>query len=156
VRDEGFALAGGEREEQARGEAGQNAGNYCGGDDPDEGVQAEGMLARPGRVQWRSMLLASLLTAKHNPRVNTSDMARALGSKGGKSRAKRLAPDEKRRIAALGGRARALSIHATRRVIENLHYASAMAALQPAPKVARLRNFAGPLPGLHGARTPQR
>ena len=83
-------------------------------------------------------------------------MARALGSKGGKARARSLAPDEKRRIASLGGRARSLSFHAARRVAENLRYADAVAALRPAPKVARLRDFAGPLPGLHGARTPQK
>jgi hypothetical protein len=87
--------------------------------------------------------------------MNSSDMARALGSKGGKARANRLAPAEKRRIAALGGRARALSIHAARRVGENFRYAEAMDALRPRPKVARMRNFAGPLPGLHVTRTPQ-
>ena len=88
--------------------------------------------------------------------MNTADMARALASKGGKARAKRLTPAEKQRIAALGGRARALSFHATRRVSENLRYAEAMAALQPRPKVTRLHNFAGPLPGLHVSRTSQR
>jgi hypothetical protein len=87
--------------------------------------------------------------------MNTSDMARALGSKGGKARAKRLAPAEKRRIAALGGRARALSIHATRRVAENFRYAEVVDALQPRPKVIRLRDFAGPLPGIHASGTPQ-
>lgn len=76
-------------------------------------------------------------------------MARALGSRGGKARAARLAPAEKRRIAALGGRARALSIHAARRVADNFRYAEAVAALQPRPKVRRLRDFAGPLPGVH-------
>jgi len=87
--------------------------------------------------------------------MNTSDMARALGSKGGKARARRLAPAEKSRIAALGGRARALSFHATRRVAENFRYAEVMDALRPRPKVIRLSNFAGPLPGIHVSQTPQ-
>jgi hypothetical protein len=81
--------------------------------------------------------------------MSTSEIARALGSRGGKARAKRLSPVEKRRIAALGGRARALSIHAARRVAENFRYVEAVVALQPRPKVRRLRNFAGPLPGMH-------
>ena len=98
----------------------------------------------------RLCLALSIMTA-----VNASDMARALGSKGGKARAKRLDSAEKRRIAALGGRARALSFHATRRINENLRYADAMTALRPPTKAARLRNFAGPLPGLHGARAAQ-
>lgn len=83
-------------------------------------------------------------------------MARALGSKGGKARAKNLAPAEKRRIAALGGRARALSIHTSRRIAENFRYVEALDALQPRPKVTRLHNFAGPLPSLHVSRSPQR
>jgi hypothetical protein len=88
--------------------------------------------------------------------MGISGIARALGSKGGKARAKRLAPADRRRIAALGGRARALSIHAERRVAENFRYAAAVAALQPRPKVRRLRNFAGPLPGIYASQTPGR
>jgi hypothetical protein len=87
--------------------------------------------------------------------MSISDIARALGSKGGKARAKRLAPAEKQRIAALGGRARALSIHAERRVAENFRYAEAVTALQARPKVRRLRTFAGPLPGFHASQTPK-
>jgi hypothetical protein len=87
--------------------------------------------------------------------MNISDMARALGSKGGKARAKRLSPAEKRRIAALGGRARALSIHAVRRVAENFRYVDALAALRPRPKVQRLRNYTGPLPGIRGSQAPK-
>jgi hypothetical protein len=88
--------------------------------------------------------------------MGISDIARALGSKGGKARAKRLTPAERQRIAALGGRARALSIHAERRLAENFRYAEAVAALQPRPKVRRLRNFSGPLPGIHASQTPKR
>jgi len=97
-----------------------------------------------------------MLTAKHNQSMDISDIARALGSKGGKARAKRLSPAEKQRIAALGGRARALSLHAARRVAENFRFAEAVAALQPRPKVRRLRNFVGPLPGIRASQTPKR
>ena len=85
--------------------------------------------------------------------MRMADIARVLGSRGRKARATRLAPAEKRRIAALGGRARALSIHAERRVAENFRYAEAVAALQPRQKVRRLRRFAGPLPDIHASRT---
>lgn len=83
-------------------------------------------------------------------------MARALGRKGGKARAARLAPSEKRRIAALGGRARALSLHASRRIAENFRYVEVMDALQPRPPVVRLRDFTGPLPGIYASRLGQK
>jgi hypothetical protein len=92
-----------------------------------------------------------MLTAKHIAPVNTSDMARALGRKGGKARARRLPPEERRRIAALGGRARAISIHAARRIAENFRFVEVMNATRPRPKVIRLREFAGPLPCIHAS-----
>lgn len=88
--------------------------------------------------------------------MNISEMARALGKKGGETRAARLAPSEKRRIAALGGRARALSLHASRRVAENFRYVEAMDALQPRPTVVRLRDFTGPLPGIYASQLRQK
>jgi len=87
--------------------------------------------------------------------MKPSDMARALGSRGGKTRAARLAPADKRRIAALGGRARALSLHAVRRVAENFRYVEVIDAFQPRPRVVRLQEFDGPLPTIHGS-TAQR
>lgn len=77
-------------------------------------------------------------------------MAHALGRKGGRARAARLGPAEKSRIAALGGRSRALSLHAARRVSENFRYLEAIEVLQPRPKVVRLSAFDGPLPRIHG------
>lgn len=81
--------------------------------------------------------------------MKASDMARALGKMGGKARAARLAPADKRRIAALGGRSRALSLHAVRRISENFRYVEAIDALQPRPRVVRLQDFDGPLPRIH-------
>jgi len=82
--------------------------------------------------------------------MKPSDMARVLGRKGGQARAARLGLAEKRRIAALGGRSRALSLHAARRVSENFRYVEAIEAFQPRPKVLRLSAFDGPLPSIHG------
>ena len=87
--------------------------------------------------------------------MNASDMARALGRKGGKARAARLAPAERRRIAALGGRARALSLHAERRVAENFRYLEAIEALQPRPPVIRLSAFNGRLPNVHATKAQE-
>jgi hypothetical protein len=94
-----------------------------------------------------------VLSAKYNRLVNTRDMARALGRRGGRARARRLSVQDRKRIAGLGGRARLDSLRAARRVTENLHYAAALVALRgPAPEVTSLRTFAGPLPGLYPAK----
>lgn len=112
---------------------------------------ADELALRAGRLKSRlnPSAVANMLSAKYNKPMNYSEMARALGRKGGKARAARLVLAEKRRIAALGGRARALSLHATRRIAENFRYVEVMDALRPRPPVMRLHVFAGPLPGLH-------
>ena len=51
--------------------------------------------------------------------MDTRRIAQALGSLGGKARARALSPAERRRIASQGGLARSLSRHAARRVQEN-------------------------------------
>ena len=58
-------------------------------------------------------------------------MARHLGRLGGRKRAVRLSAERKRRIAALGGKARAESFAIARRIEENLRYAATLAELQP-------------------------
>lgn len=84
--------------------------------------------------------------------MNVSEMARALGRKGGLARDKRLSPAEKKRIASLGGKARVHSLQATRRIVSNLRYAAAIRDLQGQPTpVVRLSTFAGPLPGIYPA-----
>jgi hypothetical protein len=84
--------------------------------------------------------------------MNSSEMARALGKKGGKARAVRLSAAERARIAALGGHARLISLHAARRVAENFRYVAVLDALQPRTKAVRLRNFAGRLPGIYASK----
>lgn len=76
-------------------------------------------------------------------------MARRLGRRGGRARAKRLAPERRRQIATLGGQARGRSLLAARRVAENLRYAAAVLELRGGPpKLVRMKTFSGRLPGL--------
>lgn len=80
-------------------------------------------------------------------------MARALGSRGGRARGKRLSAAEKRRIASLGGKARTRSLQAARRISDNFRYAAVLDDLRgQRMTVRRLSTFAGPLPGIYPAR----
>jgi hypothetical protein len=79
--------------------------------------------------------------------MTVSEIARTLGRRGGRARAARLSIDERRRIAALGGKARRDALTATNRVVANLRYAAAMRGLQKAMPVERLSRFDGRLPG---------
>ena len=84
--------------------------------------------------------------------MNTSEMARALGRRGGRARGKRLSAADKKRIASLGGKARFQSIQAARRIVDNLRYATVVSDLRRQPTdVKRLKVFAGPLPGIYPA-----
>ena len=67
-------------------------------------------------------------------------------------RALRLSAGERRRIASLGGKARAASLETTRRIAANLRYATLLQELRgQSADVRRLRAFAGPLPGIYPA-----
>jgi hypothetical protein len=80
-------------------------------------------------------------------------MARALGRRGGRARARRLSAEARRRIAFLGGEARARSLQAARRVADNFRYAAAVLELRGRPPaVTRIKTFEGPLPGVDAAR----
>ncbi len=84
--------------------------------------------------------------------MNASDMARALGRKGGLARGKRLSAADKKRIASLGGKARVQSLRAARRIADNFRYAAVLGELRKPPTtVRRLSAFAGPLPGIYRA-----
>jgi hypothetical protein len=84
--------------------------------------------------------------------MNSREIARALGRRGGRTRAKRLSASERERIASLGGRARATSLLAARRIAANLRYAALLRGLRSPTHVTRLRAFEGPLPGIYPAR----
>jgi len=80
----------------------------------------------------------------------TRAIAAALGRLGGRARAKRLEPAERRRIAALGGAARKRSLDGARRIAENFAYATAVQELsRRATAAARISSCKGPLPGLY-------
>ncbi|MEO8197285.1 MAG: hypothetical protein ABI689_11235 [Thermoanaerobaculia bacterium] len=84
--------------------------------------------------------------------MNASEMARVLGSRGGRARSKKLSATEKKRIASLGGAARLRSLRAGRRIVENLRYAAVLGELGGRePSVRRLADFAGPLPGIYAS-----
>ena len=83
--------------------------------------------------------------------MNASEMARALGRRGGRARAKRLTRAEKRRIASLGGKARLQSLEAARRIADNCRYAAVIAELRGPTTVRRFVVFTGRLPGIYPA-----
>jgi hypothetical protein len=74
------------------------------------------------------------------------EIARLLGSRGGRVRATRLSAEARRRIAAQGGKARTESLKLASRIAETLRYASAVQTLRPPTLVARLSVFSGRLP----------
>jgi hypothetical protein len=85
--------------------------------------------------------------------MNASEMARALGRRGGRARGKRLSAAARKRIASLGGKARLQSLQAAGRIADNFRYAAALDDLRgrrPTP-IRRLTTFAGPLPGIYPA-----
>jgi hypothetical protein len=79
-------------------------------------------------------------------------MAQAMGRRGGRARAKNLTPEQRRRIAALGGAARRHALELARRHADNFIYAAIVLELQPLPRVERMRTFDGPLPGIYPGR----
>ena len=86
--------------------------------------------------------------------MKTVAMARELGRRGGRARARRLSAAERTRIASLGGTARSQSLEAVRRIVDTLRYAAAADELRGRPiTVRRLRTFAGRLPGLYPDRS---
>jgi hypothetical protein len=93
-----------------------------------------------------------MLSAKYNSLMNPSALARALGRRGGLSRARLLSPAERARIASMGGRARRESRAAARRIADNFQYLAVVCELRPAPPVKRLRAFRGRLPGIYPPR----
>ena len=77
-------------------------------------------------------------------------MARTMGRRGGKARARRLSAERRRQIAAMGAQARQRSLQAARRIADNLAYAAAVLELQGGPrKVRRMKTFSGRLPGIY-------
>lgn len=97
----------------------------------------------------REPSLRNVLSAKYNCDMDTRSMAQALGRRGGRARARSLTPEQRRGIAALGGVARRRSLELAQRHADNFMYARMVLELRPPPRVERVRNFSGPLPGLY-------
>ena len=76
-----------------------------------------------------------------------------MGSRGGRARARRLSPEERRRIASLGGIARHRSLQVAQRIADNFRYVADILDLQgKSLKVVRMKAFTGRLPGIYPGR----
>jgi hypothetical protein len=64
--------------------------------------------------------------------MSIGSIARALGRRGGLARARKLSPERRMEIASQGGRSKALSRHASRRIRENFEYLKRVDALRKA------------------------
>ena len=64
--------------------------------------------------------------------MNIKSIARALGRRGGLARARKLSAERRKEIASQGGRSKALSHHASRRIRENFEALKRMDALRKA------------------------
>lgn len=95
-----------------------------------------------------------MLSAKYNiPMSSIQKMAQSLGRLGGIARAKRLSEDHRKKIAAHGGKARAESLLAARRIRANFEYLATVKILAGKPTIIKsVSNYKGPLPG-HYAKT---
>jgi hypothetical protein len=79
----------------------------------------------------RSLIpLASYLALSNNVGMRIRQGARALGRLGGLARARNLSRNRRKEIASLGGRAKALSRVAARRIRDNFSYLEAVERLR--------------------------
>lgn len=81
--------------------------------------------------------------------MTPSELAAALGRRGGRARAARLSQTRRREIAGLGNAARLASLQASRRIASNFRYLELVRALAPPPKVRPVATCRGSLPGLY-------
>ena len=80
--------------------------------------------------------------------MDVREMARAMGRRGGRARARRLSAQRRREIAALGGQARHRSFLLARRIADNFQYVEAALELRGGRReVLRMKTFHGRLPG---------
>lgn len=85
--------------------------------------------------------------------MTPSELAAALGQRGGRARAARLSPHRKRQIAAAGAAARRESLAAAKRIAVNFRYAAAVRELAGTrQRVQRVSTCRGPLPGIYPGR----
>jgi len=78
------------------------------------------------------------------------EIARVLGRRGGRARARRLSAAQKRTIAALGAQARLHSLKAAEYIAANFRYAEAVRQLGgESTRIKRVHRFTGRLPGIY-------
>lgn len=84
--------------------------------------------------------------------MNTRQLARALGRQGGLARAKNLSASQRKKIAAKGGRMKALSAKAAARIEANFKYLKVVEELQKTPRPKAVSRVDQPLPGIYARR----
>jgi hypothetical protein len=82
--------------------------------------------------------------------MQISEMARALGSRGGLSRARRLSSERRADIARAGATARGESLRLARAILTNFDYVNAIRELHPPRPVRSESTCRGKLPGIYG------
>jgi general stress protein YciG len=80
--------------------------------------------------------------------MNIKDIAKELGRRGGKARAKKLSPARRKEIASKGGRSKSFSRKAIQRIEDNFRYLEIIHGLRKPPKVKRVSRVNHPLPDL--------
>jgi hypothetical protein len=83
--------------------------------------------------------------------MSNSEIARALGRRGGLKRAQRLSKARRVEIARLGSEARSDSLRMERAIRSNFDYVAAMRQLDPPAKVSSEPKASRKLPGIYGA-----
>ena len=78
-----------------------------------------------------------------------SELAKALGSRGGKARAKRLNSKEKKLIASAGGKARVESLRLAKRIEINFRYANTLKEMASPIRVSSVSKTHKKLPGFY-------
>jgi hypothetical protein len=82
--------------------------------------------------------------------MQMAEMARALGSRGGFSRARRLSGRRRADIARAGARAREESLRLARAIRTNFEFVNAIRELHPPGTVRSETRCRGRLPGIYG------
>lgn len=83
--------------------------------------------------------------------MNISQIAKALGRKGGLARAKKLSAEQRKKIASLGGQVKSLSAKANDRIESNFRFARTMKLLRKVPKIKSVSRVNHPLPGIYAS-----
>ncbi len=84
--------------------------------------------------------------------MNTRQLAKALGRRGGLARAKSLSAEQRKKIASLGGQVKALSAKAAQRIEKNFKYLKAVQGLRKLPRSKSVSRVSQPLPGIYANR----